>query len=61
MQNEIWKKVVGFENYSVSDHGNVRNDKNGRIKTNSATDTSEYFHTRLTNTEHSKNFSYIAL
>ena len=29
--NEIFKKIDGFENYSVSDHGNVRNDKTGRI------------------------------
>ncbi len=28
---ETYKKVEGFENYSVSDHGNVRNDKLGRI------------------------------
>ena len=32
MQNEIWKKIDGFENYSVSDHGNVRDDKRGRMK-----------------------------
>ena len=25
------KKIEGFENYSVSDLGNVRNDKTGRI------------------------------
>ena len=32
MQNiENWKKVAGFDNYSVSDRGNVRNDKTGRI------------------------------
>ena len=32
MQNiENWKKVVGYETYSVSDQGNVRNDKTGRI------------------------------
>ena len=29
--NEIFKKIDGFENYSVSDHGKVRNDKTGRI------------------------------
>lgn len=28
---ENWKKVKGFELYSVSDQGNVRNDKTGRI------------------------------
>ena len=28
---ETYKKIKGFENYSVSDFGNVRNDKSGRI------------------------------
>ena len=28
---EIFKKIEGFENYSVSDHGNARNDTTGRI------------------------------
>ena len=28
---ETWIKVKGFELYSVSDQGNVRNDKTGRI------------------------------
>ena len=28
---ETYKKIEGFENYSVSDCGNVRNDKLGRI------------------------------
>ena len=28
---ENWKKVAGYETYSVSDKGNVRNDKTGRI------------------------------
>ena len=28
---ETYKKIEGFEVYSVSDHGNVRNDKTGRI------------------------------
>ena len=30
-QIEIWMKVAGYETYSVSDRGNVRNDKTGRI------------------------------
>ena len=30
---ETYKKIQGYENYSVSDFGNVRNDKTGRIKT----------------------------
>ena len=29
---ESWKIIEGFENYSVSDHGNVKNNKTGRIK-----------------------------
>ena len=29
--NETYKKIEGFENYSVSDFGNVRNDKTGRV------------------------------
>ncbi len=28
---ETYKTIEGFENYSVSDWGNVRNDKTGRI------------------------------
>ena len=28
---EQWKKIDGYENYSVSINGNVRNDKTGRI------------------------------
>jgi len=28
---ENWKKISGYENYSVSDFGRVRNDKTGRI------------------------------
>jgi hypothetical protein len=28
---ESWKIIEGFENYSVSDHGNVKNNKTGRI------------------------------
>ena len=28
---ETWKIIEGFENYSVSDHGNVRNNKTRRI------------------------------
>ena len=27
---ETYKKIQGFENYSVSDFGNVRNDKFGK-------------------------------
>ena len=28
---ETFKIIEGFENYSVSNHGNVRNNKTGRI------------------------------
>jgi hypothetical protein len=28
---ENWKKVIGYENYEVSDIGNVRNSKTGRV------------------------------
>ncbi len=28
---ETYKKIEGFENYSVSDFGNARNDKTGRV------------------------------
>ena len=28
---ETYKKIEGFENYSVSDHGNVRNDTKGKV------------------------------
>ena len=29
---ETFKKIEGFEDYSISDHGNVRNDKTGKIR-----------------------------
>ena len=32
MQNEIYKKILGYTNYSISNWGNVRNDKSRRIK-----------------------------
>lgn len=28
---EIWKKIEGFENYSVSTHGRIKNGKTGKI------------------------------
>jgi DNA-binding XRE family transcriptional regulator len=31
MTKEIWKQIKEFPNYSVSNHGNVRNDKTGKI------------------------------
>lgn len=29
---EEWKKIAGFENYSVSTHGKIRNDNTGTIR-----------------------------
>lgn len=29
---EIWKKIAGYANYSVSNKGRVRNDKTGKIR-----------------------------
>ena len=46
-QIENWKKVVGFENYSVSDLGNVRKDKNMTLKKLSPDDAG-YLRTGLT-------------
>jgi len=31
MNDEIWETINGFEHYSVSSLGNVRNDKTGRV------------------------------
>ena len=31
VMEEIWKKVLGHPNYSVSNTGKIRNDKTGRI------------------------------
>ena len=28
---EAWRKIQGYDNYSVSDHGRVRNDRTGRV------------------------------
>ena len=44
---ETYKKIEGFENYSVSDFGNVRNDKTGRILKPALHD--GYFRIRLRN------------
>ena len=41
---ETYKKIEGFENYSVSDHGNVRNDKRGSMLTITA---NEYGYIRV--------------
>lgn len=31
MPNEYWKDIDGFEDYSVSNYGNIRSNKSGRI------------------------------
>jgi hypothetical protein len=31
MTDEIWKNIIDYENYSVSNLGNVRNDLTGKI------------------------------
>lgn len=31
----IWKKIEGYDNYSVSDDGKIRNDKSGNVKATS--------------------------
>lgn len=31
MEQEIWLKIIGYDNYSISNFGNVRNDKTSRI------------------------------
>jgi hypothetical protein len=41
MNNENWKKIIGYETYDVSDIGNVRNSKTGRVL-KKATDTHGY-------------------
>jgi len=42
MTDEIWKNIENYETYSVSDLGNVRNDKTGR-SLKPRKDTSGYF------------------
>ena len=43
---EEWKKIEGFENYSVSTHGKIRNDKTGTIR-KPQTYTNGYYSVRL--------------
>ena len=52
-QIEQWKKVAGFETYSVSDQGNVRNDKTKRIL-KLTPNSHGYIGTGLTNNKPSK-------
>lgn len=44
--NKVWKKVEGFENYSVSTEGELRNDLTGKMFTG-AKDAWGYMHVRL--------------
>jgi len=43
---ETWKKIVGFDDYSVSDNGKIRNDKTGIIR-KPQTYTKGYYSVRL--------------
>ena len=47
---ETFKKIEGFENYSVSDHGNARNNTTGRIL-KPGCDTCGYFQVGLRKNE----------
>jgi hypothetical protein len=51
----VWKKIDGYPNYSVSGYGSVRNDKSGQILTCSMGD--RYYHVNLLNEGHKKCFS----
>lgn len=53
---EQWKKIEGFENYSVSTHGRVRNDRTGLIRCGGL---SQHGYLRITlyNDDGSKHFS----
>jgi hypothetical protein len=46
MENKRWCKIEGYDNYSVSDYGNVRNDQTGRIL-KGALDNGRYYNVRL--------------
>ena len=44
MQNiKNWIKIKGFENYSASDQGNIRNDKTERILKPGTSDSGYYY------------------
>ena len=43
---ETWRKIEGFENYSVSTYGQIRNDKTGKIR-KPQTYTKGYYSIRL--------------
>ena len=49
---ETYKIIEGFENYSVSDHGNVKNNKTGR-QLKPGKQKLGYEHVILTNDDHS--------
>lgn len=42
-----WKKIEGFDNYSVSDTGEVRNDATGRIKNKTLNKRNGYYYVDL--------------
>lgn len=42
-----WTKISGFDNYSVSDDGEVRNDTTGRIKTKTLNKRNGYYYVDL--------------
>jgi len=42
MQEREWRKIEGFPNYSVSNYGEVRNDKTGRILTSTVSGVGYY-------------------
>ncbi len=46
---EQWRKILGFNNYSVSDMGRIRNDKTNRIIRVSPNVKNGYLQTVLTN------------
>lgn len=52
---EIWKKVEGFENYEVSNYGNVRNSKTKKEKKCNL-NTQGYLQTQLSKNNVRKNF-----
>lgn len=47
MEQEIWLKIIGYDNYSISNFGNVRNDKTSRILKNC--EVNGYLHINLCN------------
>jgi hypothetical protein len=42
-----WKKIEGYENYSISDHGDVRNDATGKAKAKTLCSQNGYYYVDL--------------